>query len=102
MATMNGTDLVTLFVTPTAIVPNAGDKEVGAKLLFIPPYSPDLNPIELAFSKLKARLRAKALRTADALWKALGTYAAASVPQSAPIASATTAISSQRENALTG
>jgi transposase len=44
----------------------------GAKLLFIPPYSPDLNPIELAFSKLKSRLRAKALRTVDALWKALG------------------------------
>lgn len=44
----------------------------GAKLLFIPPYSPDLNPIELAFSKLKALLRAKAIRTADALWKALG------------------------------
>ena len=45
---------------------------VGAKLLFIPPYSPDLNPIELAFSKLKALLRAKAIRTAEALWKALG------------------------------
>jgi hypothetical protein len=45
---------------------------VGAKLLFIPPYSPDLNPIEMAFSKLKALLRAKAIRTAEALWKALG------------------------------
>jgi transposase len=44
----------------------------GAKLLFIPPYSPDLNPIELAFSKLKALLRAKAIRTVDALWNALG------------------------------
>ena len=44
----------------------------GAKLLFIPPYSPDLNPIELAFSKLKALLRAKAIRTIDALWNALG------------------------------
>jgi transposase len=45
---------------------------VGATLLFIPPYSPDLNPIELAFSKLKARLRAKAIRTANALWNAVG------------------------------
>jgi transposase len=45
---------------------------VGASLLFIPPYSPDLNPIELAFSKLKALLRAKAIRTVEALWKALG------------------------------
>jgi transposase len=44
----------------------------GAKLLFIPPYSPDLNPIELAFSKLKALLRAKAIPTIEALWNALG------------------------------
>ena len=44
----------------------------GAKLLFIPPYSPDLNPIELAFSKLEALLRAKAIRTVEALWTALG------------------------------
>jgi transposase len=50
----------------------AAIEAVGAKLLFIPPYSPDLNPIELAFSKLKALLRAKAIRTAEALWKALG------------------------------
>jgi transposase len=41
-------------------------------LVFIPPYSPDLNPIELAFSKLKALPRAKAIQTADALWKSLG------------------------------
>ncbi len=45
----------------------------GAQLLFLPPYSPDLNPIELAFAKLKALLRAKKLRTIEALWKALGT-----------------------------
>ena len=44
----------------------------GARLLYLPPYSPDLNPIELAFAKLKALLRARALRTVDALWKALG------------------------------
>ena len=40
--------------------------------MFIPPYSPDLNPIELAFSKLKALLRARAIRTVDGLWNALG------------------------------
>ena len=50
--------------------------------------SPDFNPIELAFSKLKALLRAKAIRSAEALWKALGDSAAASVPQSAPTTSA--------------
>jgi transposase len=44
----------------------------GACLMFIPPYSPDLNPIEMAFAKLKAMLRAKKLRTIEALWNALG------------------------------
>lgn len=44
----------------------------GAWMLFLPPYSPDLNPIEMAFSKLKAHLRAKAARTIDDLWKAIG------------------------------
>jgi transposase len=44
----------------------------GAWLLFLPPYSPDLNPIEMAFSKLKAHLRAKAARTIDDLWRAIG------------------------------
>jgi len=47
-------------------------KERGAWFLFLPPYSPDLNPIEMAFSKLKAHLRAKAARTYDDLWKAVG------------------------------
>ena len=44
----------------------------GASLLYLPPYSPDLNPIELAFSKLKRLLRAAAERTVDALWAAIG------------------------------
>jgi transposase len=44
----------------------------GAAVLFLPPYSPDLNPIEMAFSKLKAHLRARAVRTIDELWKAIG------------------------------
>ncbi|MEM9989698.1 MAG: transposase, partial [Pseudomonadota bacterium] len=44
----------------------------GAWPLFLPPYSPDLNPIEMAFSKLKAHLRKGAHRTIDALWKAIG------------------------------
>ena len=41
-------------------------------LLFLPPRSPDLNPIEMAFAKLKAHLRAMAMRTIDELWKAFG------------------------------
>jgi transposase len=44
----------------------------GAWILFLPPYSPDLNPIEMAFAKLKAHLRARAIRTIEALWKAIG------------------------------
>ena len=44
----------------------------GAKLLFLPPYSPDFNPIEQAFSKLKAHLRKAAERTVDGLWVAIG------------------------------
>jgi transposase len=44
----------------------------GATLLYLPPYSPDLNPIELAFSKLKALLRTAAERTTEALWTTIG------------------------------
>jgi len=44
----------------------------GAKLIYLPPYSPDLNPIEQVFSKFKALLRKAAARTIDALWKAIG------------------------------
>ena len=47
-------------------------KERGAWLLFLPPYSPDLNPIELAFSKLKAHMKRLAPRTIDGLWKSAG------------------------------
>jgi transposase len=47
-------------------------KARGAWFLFLPPYSPDLNPIEMAFSKLKAHLRKAGARTIDALWRAVG------------------------------
>ncbi|WP_205837129.1 IS630 family transposase [Neorhizobium sp. T6_25] len=47
-------------------------ERAGAKLMFLPPYSPDFNPIENAFSKLKAMLRARAERKVDALWDAVG------------------------------
>ena len=45
---------------------------VGAKLLYLPPYSPDLNPIELAFAKFKTALRKAAERTVDELWRRIG------------------------------
>ena len=45
---------------------------VGAGLLYLPPYSPDFNPIENAFSKLKALLRKAAERTIEGLWHLIG------------------------------
>jgi len=44
---------------------------VGARLLPLPPYSPDFNPLEQAFAKLKALLRSAAARTIPALWTAI-------------------------------
>ena len=52
----------------------------GATLLFLPPYSPDYNPIEQVFAKLKARLRAVAARTQTTLWLAVGTLLTAFSP----------------------
>ena len=53
-------------------VAEAAIRAAGAWLLFLPPYSPDLNPIEMAFSKLKAHLRAISARTIIELEKAIG------------------------------
>jgi transposase len=47
-------------------------KETSAWLLFLPSYSPDLNPIEQAFAKIKAHLRNAEAQTFDALWRTLG------------------------------
>ncbi len=47
-------------------------RATGASLLYLPPYSPDLNPIEQAFAKLKAMLRKAAARTREALWTTIG------------------------------
>jgi transposase len=50
----------------------AAIERVGAEVRFLPPYSPDLNPIELAFAKFKKLLRDGAERTTDRLWKLCG------------------------------
>jgi transposase len=47
-------------------------RAVGAKLLFLPPYSPDLNPIEQVFAKLKTLLRKAGERTIEATWRRIG------------------------------
>ena len=46
-------------------------KSAGAYLLYLPPYSPDLNPIEQFFAKLKANLRKASARTVEELWQAI-------------------------------
>jgi transposase len=53
---------------------------VGASLLYLPPYSPEFNPIENAFAKLKAMLRKAAERTLDGLWVAVGRVVATFTP----------------------
>jgi transposase len=72
--TLQEGDIVILDNLPAHKSPAAEQaiRERGAWLLFLPPYSPDLNPIEMAFAKLKALLRAMAMRTIDQLWKAIG------------------------------
>jgi transposase len=52
-------------------------EKAGARLLFLPPYSPDFNPIEMAFSKLKALLRKAAARSVDDLWSVVADCLAA-------------------------
>ena len=72
--TLNGGDVV-IMDNLAAHKSTAAEKAIrarGAWILFLPPYSPDLNPIEMAFAKLKAHLRAKAVRTVDALWQEIG------------------------------
>jgi len=46
-------------------------EQAGAELRYLPPYSPDLNPIEMVFSKIKQSLRSLAHRTKDALWRSM-------------------------------
>ena len=50
----------------------AAIRKAGARLLFLPPYSPDLNPIEQVFAKLKTLLRKAEERTVEAVWKRIG------------------------------
>jgi transposase len=53
----------------------------GARLMFLPPYSPDFNPIEMAFAKLKALLRKAAVRTVRGLWDMIGELVDCFTPQ---------------------
>ena len=48
------------------------EAEAGSRLWFLPPYSPDLNPIEQVFAKLKTLLRKAEARSVEAVWKRIG------------------------------
>ena len=60
---------------------SAAIEAVGARLVHLPPYSPDLNPIEQFFSRLKALLRKAAARTKEALWAQIGDLLATVTPE---------------------
>jgi transposase len=91
------TAYVTQFLVPTltpgdiVIMDNLGShkgaavrkpiRAAGAKLLFLPPYSPDLNPIEQVFAKLKMLLRKAAERSVKATWQRIGKLLNAFSPQ---------------------
>jgi len=64
----------------------------GASILYLPPYSPDLNPIEQLFAKLKALLRKAAARTQDELWTTIGRLLEALPPAECPNYSTTAAM----------
>jgi transposase len=72
--TLKPGDLVIMDNLPSHKV--AGVREAiearGAQLIYLPPYSPDLNPIEQAFAKLKALLRKAAARSVETLWNVIG------------------------------
>ena len=72
----------------------------GARLRLLPPYSPDFNPIENAFSKLKALLRKAAARTIPDLWAASPTYSRGSRLPSAPTTSLPAAMSRNERDLL--
>ena len=71
--TLNPGDVVVLDNLPAhkPAAVRAAIEAIGADLRYLPPYSPDLNPIEMAFSKLKALLKKAAARTINDLWQAI-------------------------------
>ncbi len=71
--TLSPGDIVIMDNLPAhkSVAVRAAIEAAGAELRFLPPYSPDFNPIEMAFSKLKAFLKKTAARSIDDLWEAI-------------------------------
>jgi transposase len=80
---LNSGDIVIMDNLPAHKVAGVHDaiEGAGARLVYLPPYSPDLNPIEKAFSKLKAILRKAAARTLEDLWAAIASALPAFKPE---------------------
>ena len=74
MPTLAAGDIVVMDHLPSHKVDGVQEllEATGATVQYLPPYSPDFNPIEQAFSKLKALLRKTAARSIEALWNAIG------------------------------
>jgi transposase len=74
--TLEAGDIVVMDNLPAHKVSGVSEaiRDVGASIMYLPAYSPDLNPIEQAFAKLKALLRQAATRTREALWNAIGAF----------------------------
>lgn len=81
--TLNKGDIVCMDNLPSHKIANVkvAIEAAGASLSYLPPYSPDLNPIEQAFAKLKALLRKLAARTLEDLWQAIADCLKAFSPQ---------------------
>lgn len=81
--TLRRRDIVIMDNLPSHKVPGVREaiESVGATLSYLPPYSPDLNPIEPSFSKVKAHLRKAAERTIDGLCRRIGEIASSFNPQ---------------------
>ena len=82
MPTLSPGDIVVLDNLPAHKMPGARQaiERAGAQMMFLPPYSPYFNPIEMAFAKFKALLRAKAARTVTSLRDATGSVLDAFTP----------------------
>ncbi|MBS1038549.1 transposase [Gluconobacter cerinus] len=76
IATLKPGDIVVMENLPAHKLPAAQKavEQAGAELMFLPPHSPDFNPIEMTFSKLKALLGVKAESTVGALWDAVSGF----------------------------
>lgn len=80
--TLTAGDIVVMDNLPAHKVPavRTAIQAVGAQVFLLPPYSPDMNPIEIAFAKLKTLLRQKPERTIERLWKRIGVLLDAFTP----------------------